>query len=105
MRHWYWRAAIAVLTGTAASCGFNMGVSVLLPWGPGISVTLGIPIVLSSYLVAGIVSVATWHFFTLWCIRRRRARLIRAGLCRSCGYDLTGNTSGVCPECGTPVNR
>lgn len=20
--------------------------------------------------------------------------------CRTCGYDLTGNTSGVCPECG-----
>lgn len=20
--------------------------------------------------------------------------------CRSCGYDLTGNVSGVCPECG-----
>lgn len=21
-------------------------------------------------------------------------------LCRHCGYDLTGNTSGTCPECG-----
>ena len=21
-------------------------------------------------------------------------------LCTTCGYDLTGNTSGVCPECG-----
>ena len=27
---------------------------------------------------------------------RRRAR----GLCPRCGYDLTGNVSGVCPECG-----
>lgn len=26
-----------------------------------------------------------------------------AGRCRSCGYDLTGNTSGTCPECGTPT--
>ena len=25
-----------------------------------------------------------------------------ACLC-ACGYDLTGNASGVCPECGTPV--
>lgn len=25
------------------------------------------------------------------------------GLCVSCGYDLTGNTSGICPECGTPA--
>jgi hypothetical protein len=23
--------------------------------------------------------------------------------CRRCGYDLTGNVSGACPECGTPV--
>lgn len=23
--------------------------------------------------------------------------------CRSCGYDLTGNESGVCPECGQRV--
>ncbi len=26
----------------------------------------------------------------------------RPGYCR-CGYDLTGNTSGRCPECGTPT--
>jgi hypothetical protein len=27
----------------------------------------------------------------------------RTGLCRTCGYSLTGNASGVCPECGTAV--
>ncbi len=26
------------------------------------------------------------------------------GLCIHCAYDLTGNTSGVCPECGTPID-
>ena len=26
----------------------------------------------------------------------------KRGICR-CGYDLTGNVSGICPECGTPV--
>jgi len=25
------------------------------------------------------------------------------GICRECGYDLTGNVSGVCPECGTRI--
>lgn len=25
------------------------------------------------------------------------------GKCESCGYDLTGNTSGKCPECGTHI--
>lgn len=28
--------------------------------------------------------------------RRRRAK----GLCAACGYDLTGNVTGRCPECG-----
>ena len=23
--------------------------------------------------------------------------------CRKCDYDLTGNVSGVCPECGEPI--
>jgi hypothetical protein len=27
------------------------------------------------------------------------------GLCRRCGYSLTGNLSGVCPECGTRVGN
>ena len=34
---------------------------------------------------------------------RRRSRRNLTASCRSCGYSLTGNTSGVCPECGTPV--
>ena len=25
------------------------------------------------------------------------------GRCLDCGYNLTGNVSGICPECGTPV--
>lgn len=36
----------------------------------------------------------------LWLTDRRR---YPAGRCAGCGYDLTGNTSGVCSECGTPV--
>jgi hypothetical protein len=35
-------------------------------------------------------------------IRRRRWR---RGLCLHCGYNLTGNTSGRCPECGTAIGR
>lgn len=27
------------------------------------------------------------------------------GHCRKCGYNLTGNVSGVCPECGTPIPK
>jgi hypothetical protein len=35
--------------------------------------------------------------------RLKRDHLYQRGVCHTCGYDLTGNTSGVCPECGTPV--
>jgi hypothetical protein len=35
---------------------------------------------------------------------RSRLRL-RRGLCPACGYDLAGNTTGVCPECGAPAPR
>jgi hypothetical protein len=36
--------------------------------------------------------------------RRRRYRR-EHGLCVKCGYDLTGNVSGVCPECGAEVKQ
>ena len=35
-------------------------------------------------------------------LRRRRDRR-KAGQCQDCGYDLTGNESGACPECGRQV--
>ena len=40
-----------------------------------------------------------------WLLLRfiRRSNRHSVGICSSCSYILTGNTSGVCPECGTPV--
>jgi hypothetical protein len=35
-------------------------------------------------------------------IRIRRRRRSPFACCTTCSYNLTGNTSGVCPECGTP---
>jgi hypothetical protein len=29
----------------------------------------------------------------------------RPGHCPHCGYDLTGNVSGVCPECGQSARQ
>lgn len=39
--------------------------------------------------------------------RRRRYKvwLAAEGFCQFCGYNLTANTSGICPECGTPIPR
>jgi hypothetical protein len=30
-----------------------------------------------------------------------RKREVDPNLCVTCGYDLRGNVSGACPECGT----
>ena len=43
------------------------------------------------------VMVAVPSAWLWWRGRRRFA----AGCCQHCGYDLTGNASGICPECGT----
>jgi hypothetical protein len=42
------------------------------------------------------------------CVRAMlRERLLRQravqGLCLQCGYNLTGNVSGICPECGGQI--
>ena len=41
--------------------------------------------------------------FTRGLLRRYRRR--RKGLCLKCGYDLTGNVTGVCSECGQPIGE
>jgi len=44
----------------------------------------------------------------LWRISRRQARIEfrrKTGMCLNCGYDLRGNTTGICPECGEPVEN
>ncbi len=35
----------------------------------------------------------------------RRYRRRRKGLCVKCAYDLTGNVSGVCSECGAKIEK
>lgn len=36
-------------------------------------------------------------------LRHRYRR--RSGLCLKCGYNLKGNQSGTCPECGTKIGK
>jgi predicted RNA-binding Zn-ribbon protein involved in translation (DUF1610 family) len=38
-------------------------------------------------------------------LRVTQGRTQARGMCGRCGYNLTGNVSGVCPECGTPISR
>ena len=58
---------------------------------------------------ATVVGAMVWFLASLPDIVRRlhgdslRRHKYAPGHCQTCGYDLTGNTSGVCPECGTKV--
>ncbi|GJM24121.1 MAG: hypothetical protein DHS20C16_05360 [Phycisphaerae bacterium] len=38
-----------------------------------------------------------------FCDFRRQPITPDGRYCAACGYDLTGNTSGICPECGDSV--
>ncbi len=52
---------------------------------------------------AALYGLLIWlSFFT--CGRLRRTLRHRRGRCIHCGYDLRGNSSEACPECGTPRN-
>ena len=64
----------------------------VIPWPKRYRSIIGIPLWMP-FLALGIPSFIVW----------RRVRKPRVGHCADCGYDLTGNTSGVCPECGSKV--
>jgi len=50
------------------------------------------------FVVLGLI-YPLYVFAILPFVVRRRRKL--KGLCIHCAYDLTGNQSGICPECGT----
>lgn len=47
------------------------------------------------FVLVVIPTILLWH---------RDWRRIAVGHCRRCGYDLTKNESGECPECGSIVD-
>jgi hypothetical protein len=45
-----------------------------------------------------VITVLAWYW-----LRGGVNQPERVLTCLQCGYDLTGNASGICPECGTPI--
>ena len=37
----------------------------------------------------------------IWFVKWRKRRKFGPNSCGNCGYDLTGNETGECPECGS----
>jgi len=65
--------------------------------------------VTSEWLLAVICYAVMFALTTHLLAVRRQAWLARrqrlANRCLYCDYDLTGNVSGVCPECGTDIRQ
>lgn len=73
------------------------GIAVSLPPGEPVRwpyIALGCTIGGTGLFALAIPVVREWHSI----VRRNRGH---EGLCPNCGYDLRGNTSGRCPECGS----
>jgi hypothetical protein len=60
--------------------------------------------VFSNPMLAWGAAMVMTSWALLWLVAARTATL-DPGRCRACGYDLTGNVSGVCSECGAPTGE
>ena len=76
----------------ASGCAYGHGDACLVKGAMFRETALWVPFWLPLLLEA---FTAAWLFW--------RDRLPAKGPCRECGYDLTGNTTGRCPECGLEI--
>lgn len=80
-------------------------------WLPWMSLfVIGVILLLTPFLVAGYVTLAIGPLWllTLYGVvakpgRAGPAEAIPERVCSSCGYNLRGNASGRCPECGKRI--
>jgi hypothetical protein len=77
-------------------CGFKYE---SLAFGPNKSISVFAPFWLSATILAVYPILA---FLRTPAKRWYRRRI---GSCGVCGYNLNGNESGTCPECGTAINK
>ncbi len=56
------------------------------------------------FLMVFLPTMPLCSWLVAWLLSRTPAPVRDPLVCRKCEYNLTGNISGVCPECGTPIN-
>ena len=101
--HWFWRAAIAV--GVSGGVGRLLGhrwvrfLSGGCPVDDFFDSLLGHELS-DPFLVAVLMLMIASGVFVFLGYWPARHIGILPGHCRKCSYDLTGNVSGICPECG-----
>ena len=98
--------AVSIVAGLAF--GIVAQRALRLAWVFGISMFVAqtVPAFLSSpsewYLCLFNLSHVALPVATAAALLRLR-QVKQPGSCHKCGYNLTGNESGVCPECGSPI--
>ena len=103
MIHWFWRATIAVAAGVALSWLVLLAVQhvALVYIRTHIFARITVFMIVPAIMSLIVYGALTHLFMRLHEARETRRR--RKGLCLQCGYNLTGNVSGVCSECGAKV--
>ncbi len=91
------RGDTALFQGVAMGIGAAFLLAGLLAFVPGFPQTLGMVAGFAPH-IGGAMAGALWAY-RVWKRGEAADRKARR-LCVKCGYDLTGNTSGRCPECG-----
>lgn len=82
-----------IISGTLINAAFDVGLvsGILQGWRTPL-ITLG---------------CLALFIYALHAVGRRdslKLRFLAEPHCRNCSYNLTGNISGICPECGTPID-
>jgi hypothetical protein len=90
-----WTSYAEELPGSAPAGAGILGPNPIRTYAWSYRTSLPLPVIVAAILAYPIGAVLIPRF-RRWGRRRR-------GLCVVCSYDLRGNTSGVCPECGLPV--
>jgi hypothetical protein len=96
--HWFWRGTLSAMAGAATfGCLFIPLLDPLILQATG---QVGWVVYFALLgLLPQMVSISMFAFLT-------RLKSLTEGSqagCRKCGYDLTGNISGTCPECGERI--
>ncbi|MFQ5807377.1 MAG: hypothetical protein ACE5I3_13095 [Phycisphaerae bacterium] len=112
---YYWRFGFPSMLAAAGLCGM---IRPRHAWRWGLIIVVPQPLVLFIFTAPGPgpnmwpVGMCFFGGFALLCagagalggaIVPRAKRRIPPGHCQKCGYDLTGNVSGKCPECGEAI--
>jgi hypothetical protein len=97
-------ALIASIDPARSYPGLDPGWSITRAQPPGVALLPGV-FEDNGYLALAIplwipLGALGWASAAAWRAERRERRRMKAGLCPRCHYDLTANTTNLCPECG-----